>query len=181
MSLAESRSLAAAAAAAAAAAESGSGEADEPLRALTEALPPRRRLKMDGSDAERDVALHGGARLDDCDDGMPPGDDEDEADGTRSSDVLEWVAVDEEVVVDVEDVEKDDDDEKEDDEKVVVDEEVEEEEDFSLERSRSQKRWNLERGLGLHASDGNVALRLWCDTCRLLTTGSGVLRRTIID
>ena len=68
MSLAESRSLAAAAAAA----ESGSGEADEPLRALTEALPPRRRLKMDGSDAERDVALHGGARLDDCDDGMPP-------------------------------------------------------------------------------------------------------------
>jgi hypothetical protein len=45
-----------------------------------------------------------------------------------------------------------------------------------LERSRSQNRWNLERGFGLDASAGRVALRLTGGWTPVPTGGSGVLR-----
>jgi len=105
MSLAESLSLC-----------SGSGDPELPLVAdalEAELFAPRSRLKMEGSDADLDVELLGGANVlpEDAEAGM------------------------EEVAAGVK-------------------------EDFSLERSRSQKRWNFERGFGLDASAGSVALRL---------------------
>ena len=45
-----------------------------------------------------------------------------------------------------------------------------------LERSRSQNRWNLERGFGLDASAGKVALLLTGGWPPVPTGGSGVLR-----
>ena len=121
MSLAESLSLC-----------SGSGDPELPLVAdalEAELFAPRSRLKMEGSDADLDVELLGGANVlpEDAEAGM------------------------EEVAAGVK-------------------------EDFSLERSRSQKRWNFERGFGLDASAGSVALRLWCDACWWFATGSGVQR-----
>jgi len=117
MSLAESLSLC-----------SGSGDPELPLVAdalEVELFPPRSRLKMEGSDADLDVELLGGASSIELllppEAALPP--EETEA------------AMEEEVAAGVS-------------------------EDFSLERSRSQKRGNFERGFGLDASAGSVALRL---------------------
>lgn len=122
-------------------ARSGSGEAEIPFIPLEEEEdafpdplpppPPRSRLKMEGSDAERDVAL-------------------------LLDEVLDWTATTEAAIA------------------AVVAGTLDGLCSL-LERSRSQKRWNFERGFGLEASAGKVALLLtgWAF---VPTGGSGVLR-----
>lgn len=117
MSLAESLSLC-----------SGSGDPEFPLVAdalKAELFPLRSRLKMEGSDADLDVELLGGANV--LPEALLPEETEAGMEEVAAAAAAAAASVDE---------------------------------DFSLERSRSQKRWNFERGFGLDASVGSVALRL---------------------
>ena len=117
MSLAESLSLC-----------SGSGDPEFPLVAdalKAELFPLRSRLKMEGSDADLDVELLGGANV--LPEALLPEETEAGMEEVAAAATAAAASVDE---------------------------------DFSLERSRSQKRWNFERGFGLDASVGSVALRL---------------------
>ena len=119
MSLAESLSLC-----------SGSGDPEFPLVAdalKAELFPLRSRLKMEGSDADLDVELLGGANV------LPEALLPEETEAGMEEVAAAAAAAAAAASVD---------------------------EDFSLERSRSQKRWNFERGFGLDASVGSVALRL---------------------